>query len=309
MKSSSTRYLMAAAFPMLACAGLANATLGGFEAAHGYQPFLNMVQDYNAGQYGALSGYVAVSPVAITPSTGLWHNINGGFFSGGSVSYATGHQGFDRTYVNSNGSLGSNSDQGLVLTTGHEGLGGPALKYKYDVDAQDLGGMSPGSTGSAVVSVSFWARGFLDNGLVGAGYFGNEITFEDSLGNIGFNLGMTKTSGGDKVTYWNGTSLFVSSLNAGSNYFDRWDISLDLVTDTVTANYFEFNTGILHPLFANVPMSSAMSDFTHMTFRTTPGVNNSKFYAVDDFSIRAVPTPGALGVFGFMALAATRRRR
>jgi hypothetical protein len=298
-----------AAFPVLACAGLAHATLGGFEPVHGYQPFLNMVQNYNAGQYGVSSGYMAMAPAPITPSTGLWHNINGGFFSGGSVSYATGHQNFDRTWVNSGGTSGSANDLGLVLTTGHEGILGPALKYKYDIDSQDLGGVSPASTGAGQVNLSFWVRGYLDNGLVSPGYFGNEITFEDSLGNVGFNLGMTKTSGGDKLTYWNGSSLFVSSLTPNASRYDRWDIKLDLVTDTVTASYFEFNTSTLHSIVSGVPMSAAMADLSHMTFRTSPGVNNSKLYSVDDFSFHAVPAPGTLGLLGLASLAACKRRR
>jgi len=41
----------------LACASNAPAWLGGFEPADGYQPFLNMVQNYNAGQYGPNGGY------------------------------------------------------------------------------------------------------------------------------------------------------------------------------------------------------------------------------------------------------------
>ena len=225
-----------------AASGAAHAHLGGFEYKDGYQPFLNMVQNYNAGQFGLNSGYVAMAPVAITPSTGLWHNIAGGFFSGSSVSYATGHQNLDRTWINSNNTFGQASDQSLVLTTGHQGTGGPALKYKYDVDASDLGGVNPLSTGSAIVTVSFWARGFLDGGMVGTGYFGNEITFEDSVGNIGFRLGQTKTSGGDMVTYWNGTSMQVSSINGVSNYYDRWDLTFDIATDTVSANYYQFAT-------------------------------------------------------------------
>ncbi len=309
MNHCATRYLLAAAVPMLA-AGVAHATLGGFEAVHGYQPFLNMVQDYNAGQYGPSSGYVAVSPTPITPSTGLWHNINGGFFSGGAVSYATGHQGFDRTYVNSGGTMGTGSDQGLVLTTGHEGLTGPALKYRYDVDMQDLGGVAPGATGGAIVNLSFWVRGFLDTNAVGVGYFGNEVAFEDSTGAIGFNLGMTKTSAGDKVTYWNGSSLFVSSIDAGSSLFDRWDIQFDIANDTVSASYFQFSTSTLFPLMTGVPMAATMADLSHLTFRTTPGTNNSKFYAVDDFGFRTnIPAPGAAAALGLGALAMAGRRR
>ena len=297
-----------AAVPLIACAGVAHAYLGGFENADGYQPFLNMVQHYNAGQYGPNSGYIAMAPTPITPGTGLWSAISGGFGSGGGVSYATGHQFYDRTWVNSNNTMGSGSDQALVVTTGHEGIGGPPVKYKYNLDSSDLG-VAPAATGGMIVNVSFWVRGFLDPGLVGVGYFGNEITFEDSTGNIGFNLGMTKTAGGDRLTYWNGSSLFVSSILPNSSRYDRWDIKLDLANDTITASYFEFNTSTLTNLITNAPMSAAMSDFSHLTFRTSPGVNNAKLYSVDDFSIRAIPAPGTLAVaLAGLALAKRRRR-
>lgn len=306
----SSRLIAAAALATMLAASVSQAHLGGFENKDGYQAFLNMVQNYNAGQYGLSSGYVAMSPVAITPSTGLWHNINGGFFSGGSVSYATGHQNFDRTWVNSNFTSGLASDQGLVLTTGHEGLAGPALKYKYDVDSQDLLGVNPLATGAAIVDVTFWNRGNLDPSLVGPGYFGNEISFEDSAGNVGFNLGLTKTSGGDMITYWDGTNMLVSSINGFSSKYDRWDISLDIQNDTFSASYFQFATSTSFTLVTGAAMSSAMADFSHITFRSTPGVNNSKLWAVDDFSFRTnIPTPGAAALLGLGGFAAVSRRR
>jgi hypothetical protein len=302
--------LVSASLALAAAGGMAHAHLGGFEFKDGYQPFLNMVQNYNAGQYGLSSGYSAMAPVAITPGTGLWHNINGGFSSGGSISYATGHQWFDRTWVNSGGTMGLSSDQALVLTTGHEGLTGPALKYRYDVDSQDLGGVNPLSTGSAVVTTSFWVRGTMDPGLVGVGYFGHEIAFEDSLGNIGFRLGLTKTSGGDMVTVWNGTSMVVTSIGGSAAIYDRWDIAFDLASDTVTASYFDFSTSTLTTLVTGVAMQTGMIDYSHITFRSTPGINNSKNFSVDDFRFTTnVPAPGTAALAGFMALGVARRRR
>ncbi len=308
--SKTLSNLVSASLVFAAASGIAHAHLGGFEIKDGYQPFLNMVQNYNAGQYGISSGYVAMAPVAITPGTGLWHNINGGFSSGGSISYASGHQWYDRTWVNSGGTSGQMSDQALVLTTGHEGLTGPALKYKYDIDAQDLGGVNPLSTGSAIVTTSFWVRGMMDPGLVGTGYFGNEITFEDSLGNVGFRVGLTKTSGGDMVTYWNGTSMVVTTIGGSASVYDRWDIAFDLATDTVTASYFDFSTSTTTNLAIGVAMQNAMSDYSHLTFRSTPGVTNGKFFSVDDFRFTTnVPAPGTAALAGFAALGIARRRR
>jgi hypothetical protein len=290
-------------------AGAAHAHLGGFEKVDGYEPFLNLVQNYNAGQYGVNSGYMAMAPVAITPGTGLWHALNGGFSSGGAISYATGHQWYDRTWVNSGGTSGQLDDQALVLTTGHEGLAGPALRYRYDLDAQDLG-VAPSMTSGAVVRMDFWARGFLDSGLVGPGYFGNQVLLEDSTGNVGFRLGLTKTSGGDMVTFWNGTSMQVSSVQGGSSTYDQWRIVLDLANDTVSASYFQFSTGITHIFATGVPMQSTMNDFSHLTFSTTPGLNNAKFSSVDDFEFHTrIPAPAGGVAMALGMVAAGRRRR
>lgn len=307
---NTTKNIMSATLLLTALAGVANAHLGGFEKVDGYEPFLNMVQNYNAGQYGLNSGYMAMAPVAITPSTGLWHNIAGGFSSGGATSYASGHQWYDRTWVNSGGTSGLLSDQALVLTTGHQGLTGPALKYKYDIDSQDLGGVNPLSTSSAIVTMSFWVRGMMDPGLVGTGYFGNEITFEDSLGNVGFRVGLTKTSGGDMVTHWNGTSMVVTSIGGSASVYDRWDLVFDIANDTVSASYFDFSSSTSTTLATNVAMQSALADFSHLTFRSTPGVTNGKFFSVDDFRFTTnVPAPGAAALAGMAALGVCRRRR
>src|SRR5437762_10094821 len=63
--------LAAAAAGTLLCTSNAHAWLGGFENNDGYQPFLNMVQNYNAGHYGPNSGYGADrSPSRRTPTSG-----------------------------------------------------------------------------------------------------------------------------------------------------------------------------------------------------------------------------------------------
>jgi hypothetical protein len=306
----------AMAAPLAVCTGASYGWLGSFEAADGYQPFLNMVQQYNAGQHGASSGYVAMSPVPIVANSGLWTAINGGFSSGGGISYATGHQFFDRTYVNTLGASGAQSDQGLVLTTGHEGWAGPALKYKYNVDAPDLGGVAPSSTGGRTIKVSFWNRGQLAGAEVGGqvpdGYFGNEVALQDSGGNVGFKLGLTQRASGDTITYWNGSTLLESSIVGSSSLYDRWDVTLDLAAGTFSASYFNFPTSTLYPFVTSAPLMSGMTDFTGLEFRSSPGTNNSKLWAVDDFSFVVRPIPGAPTVLAMLPgviFAAKRRRR
>ncbi len=299
--------------PVFTLTPAAHAWLGGFESADGYQPFLNMVQNYNAGQYGANSGYMAMSPAAITPNSGLWTALQGGFSSGGGISYVTGHQNLDRTWINSNMTMGSTNDQCLMLTTGHEGWSGPALKYRYNVDAQDLGGVAPSMTGGQIVKLSFWARGQLDvqdgSGNQIYGYLGNTIDFQDASGNSGFKLGLTNRPTGDKITFWDGSNMFETSIVGSGGYYDRWDITLDLANQTVSASYFEFNTSTNNILATNVPMMQSMANFSMLTFLTTPGTFNAKNSSVDDFTFRATPAPGSVGLLALAGLAAARRRR
>lgn len=307
-----SRAMVAATAAVGAISGTCHAWLGGFEAADGYQDFLNMVQNYNAGQYGVNSGYGPGSPTAITPGTGLWSAINGGFFTGSAVSYATGHFGNDRQWVNDG--IGASSNRGLVLTTGHEGFSGPALKYKYNVDQYDLGGVAPTSTPGQTITVSFWTKGWVNSSNIGGsvpfGYFGNEIAFTDSGGNVGFRVGVTARPGGDHVTYWDGTTLFESTIVAGLSRFDRWDISLDLANNKVSASYYQYLTNTSFPLLSSVPLETTMADFTSMTFRSSPGVTNAKLWAVDDFSLRST-IPSAPTLLALMPVAAwaSRRRR
>ena len=302
----------ALALLLISFSATSHASLTSFEQSQGYKPFLDAVQNYNAGQYGPGSGYPSsnvYTPIAansgqwkIDPATG-----------GGNGSYATGHQFFDRTEVNAG--IFNGAKQGLVLTTSHLGWSGPALKYTYDLDAQDLG-VNPLSTGSSSIKLSFWwcsqLPGSEIGGMVPNGYFGDEISFMDSAGNVGFRLGLTQRMSGDHVTYWDGTSLNESSIVAASHAFDRWDITLDVDNDVFSADYYSFGSNTLHSLVSNAPMIAGMTDFTRLGFRTSPGVNNAKLLALDDFSftVVSVPEPGTitLAICALLALGRSRRR-
>ena len=312
-----------AGIALLSLCGVSHAHLGGFELQDGYQPFLNRVEEYNAGQYGPNSGYVpdpGFTPITI--NTGLWELLSGGGSSPGATSYATGHQWYDRTWVNSGNTLGSGTDHGLVITTNHEGWDGPSLMYRYSLDTQDLGGaVSPttadpttiiSTTSDTIINVSFWWCAQLAGpelgGEIPEGYFGNEIAFLDSNGNTGFMLGLTQRGANDTVTYWDGSSMFESSIVAASNRYDRWDITLDLIDKTVSADYYQFSTGTLFNLVSDADMMFDMDDFTHMTFRTSPGVNNAKLMSLDDFRFHVVPEPGSLALLGVGVMLLVMRR-
>jgi len=294
-----------------AAASSAHAYLGGFEQNDGYQPFLNMVQNYNAGHYGPNSGYGG-GPVSITPNTDFWTAVSGGVFSNNSVSYATGHQNLDRQWVNS--SIGSASNQSLQLTTCHLGWTGPALEYTYNIDAPDLGGVAPSTTGGATVKMSFWYRAALNGpdtfGQVPNGYFGDAVEIRDSGNNVGIKLGITQRATGDKLTFWNGSSLFESALPAPEFKFDRFDLTINLLNDTFSMDYYQFNTNTLSTLVTSQPLMTAMNDISQLDFRTSPGVGNDKHFGmnVDDFAF-SVPEPSTVGVLGIAAASLLMRRR
>lgn len=310
----STRALVSgsaclAAAALLALPSSAHAWLGSFEPADGYQGFLNQVQIYNAGQYGPNSGYMTMSPTLIPSNTGLWTAISGG--SG--FAYATGHFGLDRKFVNNN--IGTVNDQGLVITTHDQGWNGPSQRYKYNVDSQDLGGISPPTTAGNKVNISFWTRGGLPVDPAGVngvpyGFFGNSVEVADSSGNIGFRVGVTATPGGNMVTFWNGSSMFQSSMVHFGSKFDQWNITLDLANQRVTASYFNFVLNTTTTMVNAVPLMAPMGDFSSMYLQSSPGVTNSKGWAVDDFTFNALPAPsaGSLLLLGAGTLARRRRR-
>lgn len=281
----------------------AHAYLGGFEGVDGYGAFLNDVSKTNAGAHGANAGGGVLTP--ITPNTGLWVKLQGPLHptpgTAGGTAYATGHQNRDRTNP-------STSDQALVITTNADGWGGGPQEYAYSIDTFDLAGANPLSTGSTSVDISFWscARifGSDEGGGLGAGTIGDTVSFYDSSGNLGFSVGYRQPGTTTDFAATNVGSWVQSAISVNPNTYHRWDISLDLLNDTVSIDIFEGAT--LTNLVTGAPLINNMNDISELRFESTAGVNNAKIWSLDDFGfdVRQIPEPSTcmllvLGLGGY----------
>ncbi len=301
MKSLITCSIVALLFLI---SSTAHAYLGGFENVDGYAPFLNDVANFNAGQYGPNAGGGVFNP--ITPNTGLWTKLQGPLVpTWGTLgpAYATGHQYYDRTNYGY-----PNLDQALIITTNADGWNAGPQEYSYMVDSFDLGGVNPISTGGDIVQISFWAcvllHGTGEGGGLGPGTIGDVISFYDNTGNLGFSVGYQQPAITTDFAAINVGSWTPSTVAVNPSAYHRWDITLNLNLQTVSIDIFE--ASVLTTLVSNAPLINAMNNFTEMRFLSTPGVNNAKIWALDDFgmSVQAVPEPSAiaLAAFGLIGL-------
>jgi len=303
--------LTAAVVALMAFSSSSHAYLGGFEnPVDGYTPFLDDVTTYNAGAHGANAGGGAYT--AITPNTGLWSKLQGPLFpatgTAGGVAYATGHQGYDRTNP-------STSDQALVITTNADGWGGGPQEYAYSVDNFDLAGVNPLSTGSTIVDISFWSCARIygtgePGGGLGAGTIGDTVSFYDSSGNLGFEVGYRQPATTTDYAATNVGSWVQSAIAVNPSTYHRWDISLDLLNDTVSIDIFEGAT--LTNLVSGAPLITNMNDLSELRFESTAGVSNAKIWSLDDFvfDVQQVPEPTSVVLMiSAAACALTLRRR
>ncbi len=310
MKARSILSVLTLSALSLALTTSAHAYLGGFEAADGYEPFLNDVATFNAGQYGANAGGGAY--INIPDNTGLWQKLQGPLFPtpglAGGVAYATGHQNLDRTNPGS-------ADQALVITTNADGWGAGSQEYSYDIDSYDLGGVSPATTGGDVLMLSFWSCSWIPGsgepgGGLGAGTIANTISFYDSSGNLGFAVGGIQPGTTTDFAATNVGSWVQSAVSVGTSSYHRWDIMLDLALQTVSIDIFE--SAVLTPLVVNAPLINTMNDFSELRFLSAPGVSNYKVWALDDFTMKVNPVPEpssvVLATFSVGGLALRRRR-
>lgn len=312
MKSKALLSVLAVTALSLTLAGSAQAYLGGFEGPDGYRPFFDDVANYNAGAHGANAGGGLYTPIA--PNTGLWQKLQGPLFPAvgttGNFAYATGHGNFDRTNPGS-------ADQALVITTNADGWGAGSQEYSYDVDSFDLGGVNPLSTGGDVLKISFWScswiPGSTEGGGLGPNTLANTISFYDSSGNLGFAVGGIQPGTSTDFAATNVGSWVQSAVSVGTSTYHRWDVLLDLSSQTVSIDIFE--SAILTPLVVNAPLINTMNDFSELRFLSAPGISNFKVWALDDFTmmVRGVPEPCSLALaslaVGALALGRCRPNR
>lgn len=281
-----------------------NAYLGGFELEDGYgktgQVFLAPaeVAKYNAGQYGTNNGGPGNGAMLIPDNSGLWTGISGTRHPNtspitGSTAYATAHQNYDRVAHNTQA-------QALVMTTNVDGWSGQTLEYDYRLDPRDLNGLDPMQTAGRIVRLTFWwcaqIFGFGDGGGLGAGTIGDTVKFLDNSGNVGFTLGLIQPGNSTDYVGWDTGSGFHADpqMIAGSfSRYSKWDVLFNLTNQTVSASYQDGEGGTIYSLLNDVGLAAPMSNFTHLRIASTPGINNEKRLALDDFnfSVSQIPEP------------------
>lgn len=302
-----------------------SAYLGGFELEDGYgksgQVFLapSEVAKYNAGQYGTNNGGPGGGAVLIPDNTGLWTGISGTRYPNssqvtGQVAYATGHEFYDRVAHNT-------TAQALVMTTNVDGWNGPTLEYGYRLDSRDLNGLDPLQTAGKIIHLTFWwcaqIFGLGDGGGLGAGTVGDTVKFLDSGGNVGFTLGLIQPGNSTDYIGWDtGSGFHADPQMIAGNFsrYSKWDILINLVNQTVSASYLDGEGGITYSLLNGVGLAANMSDFTNLRIASTPGINNEKRLALDDFnfSVSQIPEPSTIALVMLsmlFALAAQPRRK
>lgn len=274
------------------------------------------VSKYNAGQFGLNVNPSSPGNYINNPSGigGLWQKTQGalmasnvlpGFSSPGSpnlASYATSH----------NLSPGSSppikplaGSQAFVVTTNTVGWGGIPQTYDYKLDSLDLGGMIPSSTGNQTLKVSFYScasisgtgEGFPYGGGLGAGTIGHITSFLDGFNKVGVEVGYIQpgTTQDFAAIRVGGGSWINTGVAVQRDGWHRWDLELDLATDKVSIDLTPVTTfqhsatpgplafGSTSTLASGASMINAMSSLEKLQFTSTPGVNNSKVWALDNF--------------------------
>jgi hypothetical protein len=310
------------------------AILNSFEYSDGYyltSPGWVDVTYYDAGQFGVATGGSG-SPTAIAPDSGLW-SLNsqvGAFYAtsaqrnaatSGAPPYPGSFAGTIPAYIVGNHNPGRTGAGALALRNDNVGVG--AMDYDYRFDQYDFGGINPATVTSGLVDIEFYyCPNPPDQASGGAGLPTSDkfiMSFTDSSGNIGFQLGYQNNN--DVVWRpgssgaWNATGIV-----ADHNNWDGFRARLDLSNDTFGLRYFDVSTSSVITLApVGTPMGAAMNDATHLgwwlsDFTLASGIHPGGKNFFDDFSVRTAvpePTSWALALCGVGAgvLSLVRRRR
>jgi hypothetical protein len=208
-----------------------------------------------------------------------------------------------------NGSNGGTGFSAWSFTSGGGGskgayIGDPALKGISGMSSSSFGLYANGGGGASITASRSFAA------ALGVG---DSFSFQwgfnldsDFFGNKGFNLFVGSTevinvnNGGNILVTVNGSN---TGFGFGTNAM-TWTFTQTTATSvTVTANDRD-GTGSYS---AVINVSGALSGFSLYASDLGPGGNREPFY--NNFTINAVPTPGALALLGVAGLVGARRRR
>ena len=208
-----------------------------------------------------------------------------------------------------NGSNGGTGFSAWSFTSGGGGskgayIGDPALKGISGMSSSSFGLYANGGGGASITASRSFAA------ALGVG---DSFSFQwgfnwdsDFFGNKGFNLFVGSTevinvnNGGNVLVTVNGSN---TGFGFGTNAM-TWTFTQTTATSvTVTANDRD-GTGSYS---AVINVSGALSGFSLYASDLGPGGNREPFY--NNFTINAVPTPGALALLGVAGLVGARRRR
>jgi len=288
------------------------------------------VSKYNAGEFGANVNPSANYVNNPSGTGGLWVKTMGPLIGSGQLPgignppppYASGHLDASNAVPPVRPIQGARA---LVVTTNSQGwrnpsnptMNGPAQGYEYSIDNFDLHGMTPANTGNQKLKLSFYSCASLNGpdddfpftgtpGLV-PGSFGHSVSFFDGLNNLGFEVGYTQP--GTKQDF---AAIRVASKNGG-NWYDtgipvqpdgwhRWDIELDLRSQSVSIDFTPVTSFIPNPprnivhgttvnVVSSAPLLTGMNSLEKLGFTSSAGINNSKVWALDDFEFCITEAP------------------